>query len=240
MQYIWSLIAAAVIISLFFLYPLFKIGEFEPVMAAVGGLLFTIPIRLFWKSYLSPVLQIKDEPEIRTVEIGFNPRKNYAWKEDNHSYEVKNYIVNRIIVKNVGRSAAKNCKGYIVIGNSKERVCWTVGQERPNATINQKDEERLDFCAFRNVIKKESESPKKTEANKLKELAVRTIMGGPPPKLIAPTESGWPLSEGLIDPHESRNLHDIEQCAVLITAENAPLVKKGIKFDFHAIKIIIE
>jgi hypothetical protein len=239
-QYIWSLVVTAVIVSLFFLYPLFKIGQFEPVMSAVGGLLFTIPIRLFWQSYLSPILQIKDNPEIRTVEIGFKQGKSYEWEENNHSYAVQNYVVNRIIVKNVGRSAAKNCKGYLVIDNSKERVCWTVGQERPNATVNPKDEERLDLCALRNATKTKSRFSKKTEESKIRRLAERSVMGGPPPKLIAPTEGGWPLLDGKIDPRESRNLPDIEQCEVLITAENAHLVKKRIKLDFDDCKIIIE
>ena len=121
--------AILIVVALFFSIYIF--GEFHPVIAAVGGLLFSIPIRLFWQSYMSPILKIKENPEIRTFPEG------EGW-----SYET-----NRIIVENSGNSAAKNCKGYIVYNDNQERVCWTVPKERPNATINAKDEGRtLNRC----------------------------------------------------------------------------------------------
>ena len=83
-------------------------GKLDPTIFAVGGLLFSIPIRLFWQSYMSPVLKIKG-----VEDVTFNPGDDKGWE----------YRANRIIVENSGRSAAKNCKGYTVYGSEKARVC---------------------------------------------------------------------------------------------------------------------
>lgn len=195
-------------------------GELKPVVAAVGGLLFSIPIRFFWESYKSPIFKIKGIPEIRDLPT------NLHSIGDEEQWE---YIVNRIIVQNTGRSAARSCKGYIVFKNSKERVCWTVPKERPNATINAKDEERLDFCAF-------------YKSGKLS--SITNIHGEHEiPKIIAPTEEGWPpiqLKE--IYPWECRPLDRIgkEKCEVLITADNAEPVKARIGFDIEKGEISID
>ena len=175
----------------------FYFGELNPVIAAIGGLLFSIPVRFFWLSCMSPILKIKEQEERRIFHLG-----EQKWE----------YVANRVIVENTGRSAARNCKGYIVTEEGKERVCWTVLKERPNATINAKDEERLDFCAFYKrgpihngrVIGKEQEVP----------------------RIIAPTEEGWPPK-----PLNCRQLNGIETCEVLVTADNAEPVDAKIRFN---------
>lgn len=185
-------------------------GELKPVIAAVGGLLFSIPIRFFWQSYMAPVLRIKGVERKK-----FNPG-DIRWE----------YRANRIIVENGGRSAAKNCKGYIVVEEGKERVCWTVSKERPNATINVSDDERLDFCAFY-----ESGPPMETitynnqEGHKEKQITIS--------KLIAPTEEKWG------SPWECRDLDKINECKVLITSDNAEPVEATIKFNIEKTEIEI-
>ena len=72
----------------------------------------------------------------------------------------------RILVKNNSHIAARECKGYFVLDIQSERVCWTLPTERPNATINVNDIEKLDFCAF----------PQGTRGDDT---------------LILPTEDGW-------------------------------------------------
>jgi len=54
----------------------------------------------------------------------------------------------KIIVENTGRSAAKDCKGYIILGNRRNRICWTTVTERPDATIKPDNNELLELCAF--------------------------------------------------------------------------------------------
>lgn len=55
----WTSIFSVVIISGCLALSFYISGELHPVIAAVGGLLFTIPIRLGWQSYLKPVLEFK-------------------------------------------------------------------------------------------------------------------------------------------------------------------------------------
>jgi len=184
-------------------------GELHPVIAAVGGLLFTIPIRLVWQSYLKPVLEFKGvEP------ISFTPEHTNL-----------QYIAQRIIVENSGRSAAKNCKGYVIYKEGeierKERVCWTVPKERPNATINPRDNERLDFCAF---------------LDRSYALTVNPAIGGsivdlsPARDVIAPTEEKWDLLD-------FRSLAKVKECEVLVTADNTDPVKAKVKINSEERKI---
>lgn len=177
----------------------FYFGELNPVIAAIGGLLFSIPVRFFWQVYTGPVFTIKGV-ERRICHLG----KNREWE----------YVANRIIVENKGRSAAKNCKGYIVVGEGKERVCWTVPKERPNATINAKDEERLDFCAF-------YKSGPSHEGPMVIGKGQKEV-----PRIIAPTEEAWPP-----EPLKCRQLDEIETCKVLVTADNAEPVAANIRFN---------
>lgn len=185
-------VLSGIIIIVGLIVSVYRFGGLNPIIAAVGGLLFSIPIRFFWQSYMSPVLKIKKEVELRTFHPG-----DIRWE----------YVANRIIVENSGRSAAKNCKGYIVVEGKKERVCWTVPMERSNATINAKDNERLDFCAF--------------YVNGPKEKKI-TI-----PKIIAPTEEGWG------SPWKCRALDRIYECKVLITADNAEPIDATIKSNIE-------
>jgi len=205
-KYKYSILSGTIIIvALVTSY--FYFGELNPVIAAVGGLLFSIPVRFFWLSFTSPILKINERVERRIFHLG-----GCKWE----------YVANRIIVENTGKSAARNCKGYIVTEEGKERVCWTVPKERPNATINAKDEERLDFCAFFEngparhgpiVVGKEQEKV---------------------PIIIAPTEEGWPQN-----PSDCRRLDGLEKCKVLITADNAEPVDANIRFRIKEKRIEI-
>ncbi len=190
-RYIWSILLVVAIIG-GLVISFLLLGELNPTIAAIGGLLFSVPIRFFWLAYTSPVLAIKGaEPVIFDMEDD-TPRK---WR----------YAAYRIIIQNEGRSAAKNCKGYIIMGERKERICWTIPKERPNATINAKDNERLDFCAF----------------YKDGFIGGSILMEGDvqPPRIIAPTENGWP-GFVKIDPYKCRKLDGIKECQCLITADN--------------------
>src|SRR5437867_1420306 len=71
-----------------------------------------------------------------------NPNLPSDWRE----FKVK-YNVNRIIVRNKGRTAAENCKGAIEINRRQEKICWYLESERYTMTINAKSLEYLDVCA---------------------------------------------------------------------------------------------
>lgn len=204
-------ILSGIIIIVGLLSSVYILKELNPVIAAIGGLLFTIPLRFFWLSYMMPVLKIKG---VETV--WFNPGDHPDWR----------YLANRIIVENSGRSAAKNCKGYIDTGKRKERVCWMVPAERPNATINAHDEERLDFCAF--YINGPTHLKLKVKTIGKDEGEMQEI-----PKIIAPTEEKW------YNPWECRVLDGIEECKVLITADNADPVEETIRFNIEKKEIEI-
>jgi hypothetical protein len=177
-----------------------ELTGFAPMFLALGGLLFSIPINYAWNVYKQPVLRIKRQVELRKFDVELT-KDHLNW-----IYEAK-----RIIVENVGRSAAKNCKGWIVTDVGKERVCWTVPKERPNATINVKDSERLDFCAY--YVEGLSEySP---------------ASGLPPkevPKRISPTEDGWK------EQFKNRDITNLTECKILITSDNAKPVEARVVF----------
>lgn len=200
-SYIWSILLAVTIIG-GIVTSFLLLGVLNPVIAAIGGLLFSVPIRFFWLAYTSPIITIKgtESTIINFGDMNSTPQ-TIIWE----------YEVYRIIIQNKGRSAAKNCKGYIVIGEGKERVCWTVPAERPNATINARDDERIDFCAFyRNGE-------------------------GTVPIVIAPTEEGW-----LSHPDDCRDLKEIKKCKVLITADNASPIEADIVINEKKMKIEIK
>jgi len=135
------------------------------------------------------VLQIEKETEV----VGCKPIR-IAGEEPYFDY-----ACTRIFIKNIGRNAAKDCKGYFITDKSRgERVCWTIPKERPNATINVGDCEKLDFCAF----------PLGTKGNDI---------------ILIPTEDGWEniRRTGPIDP--------ISTVKVRVTSENAQPVEANVK-----------
>jgi len=201
-RYIWSILLAVAIIGGLVISFLF-LGELNPIIAAVGGLLFSVPIQFFWLAYTSPILAIKGaEPVI--FNLGDDIKG--IWR----------YKAYRIIIQNEGRSAAKNCKGYIIVRERKERICWTVPKERPNATINAKDNERLDFCAF---YKSDPSGVPIVVENRVQ-----------PPRIIASTEEGWPGLEET-DPYKCRLLDGIKECKCLITADNADPIEVDVAIN---------
>lgn len=212
----WTSIFSGAIIIIFLTLPFYILGrELYPVIAAVGGLLFTIPIRLGWQSYMKPVLK-------------FNGVEPISFKPNHTSLQ---YIAQRIIVENNGRSAAKNCKGYVIYEEGeierKERVCWTVPKERPNATINPSDNERLDFCAFLD----------RPSAHTVKPATGGIIVNLSPARdrdwdIIAPTEEKWDILD-------FRSLAKIKECKVLVTADNTEPVEAKIELDRGNSKIRI-
>lgn len=142
--------------------------DFLPVIIAIGAVALQFPFKLFWQSFHRPILEI-DGVELSTLNIDMGTE----WIGTGGEWH---YRVNSVIVRNIGKSIAKNCKGYILCGEKwkvKRRICWAISKERPNATINVNDDERLDVCGFylsgSNIV-----NLKKN-----------------PPKIIIPTEHGW-------------------------------------------------
>lgn len=89
--------------------------------------------------------------------------------------------------------AAEGCKADLKIGESLLRICWTVPEERPSATINAQSEEPLDVCAV--LSKSNSQNP--------------TLL-----RRIAPIETGWK------DPPRNLGQEEIKG-ELIISAKNA-------------------
>lgn len=198
------ILEAAIIFILAFVIPLSRpeISGFATILNALGGLAFSFPLTHTWTIYQMPVLRIS-AVEQKDFDIGFILETvSFSWT----------YRANRIVIENAGRSAAKNCKGWIVINGTKERVAWTVQKERPNATINASDSERLDFCAY--FVSGPSPFAR-TRASALE----------PIPARVSPTEEGW-----MGDPFRNRDVTELAQCKVLITCDNAGPVNAAVTF----------
>jgi hypothetical protein len=119
LKYFYPVIVGVILSELLIASVLYY-NELNPVIAAIFGLLFTVPVGLFWESYRKPELSI-----IGKHTVSFLPGGMFR------------YMCQRIIIENSGRSAAANCKGYIVVGDVKELVCWTVPAERPTPKIEK-------------------------------------------------------------------------------------------------------
>lgn len=164
------IIIAIVILFVFFLVPLYfleneVIKRFYPTITAIGGFLFSLPIKMVWHDYTKPVLEIMKTIEQRSIQL-----ENFGNKQ---------YAAHRIIVRNIGKTAAKNCKGYVIANGIKERVCWSIPKDRAVIKINAEDEERLDVCSLQNDT-------------------------GMRPKIIVPTEEGLWDPRRYVDETESR------------------------------------
>ncbi len=105
------------------------------------------------------------------------------------------YLVNRIRVRNNGKTAAKNCKAILEgVFDSEpyhELVCWSLPRERYVMTINAGDGEYVDLCAVCRTdpsIIMRDKSPVYGDRDKRMgaTLAPQEI-----PRRIAPTEEGW-------------------------------------------------
>lgn len=137
-----SIIVTIMLISPFFLFHIDQIKDIYPSIMAVGGLLFAVPIRLFWDLFMRPDLEVSNEPEF----IGVTHRNL-----DHNNSSDPNFVAVRAIIKNKGRTSALNCKGYLIYKDPrfyreiKERVCWIIGSNREAVNINSQDEERLDI-----------------------------------------------------------------------------------------------
>lgn len=208
----WPVIIEVVVIAgIFFAVPLLFAPSvpFAVVLYALGGLAMTIPITHLWAIYQAPILSLTG---VETAAFDMSPPGGQAaanWR----------YNAQRIIVENTGRTAGKNCKAWLVTQHRKERVCWTVPQERPNATINSNDSERLDFCAY-------------YVSGPQPYVQAPGIEGRPVPVRIAPTENGWASI-----PFECRNISDLTMCKVLITCENSRPVERGIAIELNEITL---
>ena len=93
---------------------------------------------------LRPVLQIDDTSQsviVRSFPIHShdNERGHYT------------YLANRITVRNVGKSAAKDCKAYFDYREQTQRVAWLLPDRNSGFTIilNVEDKEFVDLCAIR-------------------------------------------------------------------------------------------
>jgi hypothetical protein len=122
------------------------------------------------------------------------------------------YKVNRVLIENRGRSAAKNCKGIFKIADKEEKVCWSVPTERYKMTINAHSMEYLDLCAIldgdqaaifnefcasisklRSFVENMSTDVYHREALlvKINEYSGKHKPAVDIPMIIAPTENGW-------------------------------------------------
>lgn len=182
--------------------------ELNVIVTTIIVLVFSVPVSFFWLEYNIPVLRIQGKSE--PVECGKLVRK----MGDSSDYYP--YLAEKIIIENNGRTAATGCKGYVAnnddANEKKVRICWTIESERPNATINAKDNESLDFCAF-----KKDENGKNANG-----------------KIYFPTEMRWPPSRPPISGPDSI------KCKVLVTSQNAEPVEANVIVHVNQMKIDIE
>jgi hypothetical protein len=205
-KYLYPIFVAALIAAFFFILPIFatSLASYGGIFNSIGGLLFAGDIAYFWSIFQVPVLVVDGIERVRfnisgPVMSSYQP----SWE----------YSANRIIVRNKGRSAARNCKGWILMGDRKERVAWVV-RDSQNITINQRDSERLDFCAY--YVSGQREVTISSETRRA-------------PWIIRSTENGWSNSPWNDEIFEESPISRV-RAAVLVTADNADPVERAVYF----------
>jgi hypothetical protein len=181
-----------------------------PVIELVAGLFI---VNLALDRYRSPKLSVdkNNSPKIVQIDLAV-----YKIDEKLIPYHLRRftvpYNVNRILIRNVGSSAAKNSKGVLRVDDLEYRVCWSVPSERALATINAHSMEYMDLSA--GLVGTQNEHFKKycerlTELQKyvnesVREVTLRDILlqgvseishifetSDDIPLVIAPTENDW-------------------------------------------------
>jgi len=132
-----------IILFYMLLVTIISFNNLIPEAIVIFGFLSYGPIYKIREEYLSPVLLIVGKQGPFSLNfVNLTGMKGYE-----RTYL---FLAWRIVVKNEGFvTTAEECKCFIV-GVNKERLCWNVHTEgQPSImTINIKEEEALDFCAF--------------------------------------------------------------------------------------------
>ena len=164
------------------------------------------------------------------------------------------YNVNRILIRNVSSSAAKNTKGVLRIDDLEYRVCWSVPTERTLATINAHSMEYMDLSA--GLVGTQNEHFKKycerlTELQNyvnesIREVTLRYILlqqvseishifktSDDIPLVIAPTENDWQ-----VPPNKNHVLlwgldYDAKQkeYTMIVTSENSHQLEERVSIQ---------
>jgi len=168
---------------------------------AAGAALFLANIGL--DRYRRPCLVVDKNDLLKLVVIDVNL---YEIDLPNFSRELRyfkaQYIVNRVIIKNNGRSAALGCKGILKIKDMEEKICWYVPSERYKMTINPDSSEYLDVCA---VLKDDTKEIYEQLQKRIEKFGDGKNGGAEArnivldlykthediPIIITPTENGW-------------------------------------------------
>lgn len=219
-----------------FSIPLIIILQFV-ISGAAAGVALYFANRLLDR-YRRPVLNIDKEnspvPRLIDIEVFRTEFQSII-----HESRIP-YIVNRIIVKNLGRTAAEGCKGSIVMDGEEEKVCWSIPHERYIITINANDREYLDVCAVLSEHERDRSTWLKEirdrasmipdiegyidkidyvptlESFRIRRETLRVYKSADDiPLIIAPTEEGW-----LSPPHQNRKMKP-GNAQLKITAKNA-------------------
>lgn len=153
------------------------------------------------------------------------------------------YKVNRILIRNEGRSAAKNSKGVLKVDDIEYRVCWSVPTERSVATINAHSMEYLELSAgligtqeehynkFRDRVKELQNYMGYIKYVTLREILEQEVSAindvfkskNDIPLIIAPTENGWqspPSSNHVLLEGNDSNSKE-KNFAIIVTTENS-------------------
>ncbi len=165
-----------------------------------------------------PILEVdkKNSPipsEIR-MKSGFRGKVGDVYLDD------LPYTVNRIRVRNNGKTAAENCKASLESEGRHLRVCWHIPKERYTMTINAKDSEYVDLCA---VSVKDPSKLVGSDLNNVytdeKESLKASLVSADIPRRISPTEEGWQIlkKNRVLDNISQGDLH----FTLSITAKNA-------------------
>jgi hypothetical protein len=117
----------------------------ETLISVIGGFVSAVVTGIYIQKRLAhhfrPILVIDGNEAIDV----------YEFQLHSHIEKVHvTYYANRISVRNIGKSAAKDCKAYIDYKKKTQRAAWLVSDRNAGYTtiLNVRDKEYVDFCAI--------------------------------------------------------------------------------------------
>ena len=232
------------------------IGALVAALGLLGGTLAVDRIVTYWRRPRL-FLDKSNSPLVKGIDIAIYDIKESIIPSNLRKFTLR-YRVNRVLIRNDGPQAARNCKGILSKDSEELKVCWSIPSERYRMTVNAHSMEYLDLCGVLDGEASTIHTELQTTLSELKkhvdgfhDVSLRTPLSleideyiannksvEDIPLIIAPTENGWEapqlnhilLRQSQLLNNDSESTTNILKgnFKIIVTAENAKGINEGV------------